>query len=152
MRASRTSDTGTELAGERTAVLQVFLNYRREDAAGHAGHLFDELASLGRYDVFMDIEKIDAGLPFKEAINSALSSCDVFLSLIGPRWLDAQDSAGRRRLENPNDLVRLEIEGALAREGVRVVPVLLQRADMPTADALPEPLLGLIERDRKSVV
>ena len=138
MRASRASDVGTESAEVRAAALQIFLNYRREDAAGHAGRLFEELANLGRYDVFMDIEKLDAGIPYKEAIDGALTSCDVFLALIGRRWLDARDSGGRVRLENPRDLVRLEIERALAREGVRVIPVLLEDVEMPAPEALRE--------------
>ena len=134
-------------AGERPVTLQVFMSYRRDDASGHAGRLFDELTELGRYDVFMDIEKIDAGLAFKDAIDSALASCDVFLALIGRRWLDATDSGGRVRLENPKDLVRMEIERALDREGVRVVPVLLQDVEMPASEALPEPLQGLADRN-----
>ena len=120
--------------------LKIFLSYRRDDASGHAGHLFDDLTELGRYDVFMDIEKIGAGLAFKQAIDGALASCDVFLALIGRRWLDAQDSDGRVRLENPEDLVRLEVGRALAREDVRVVPVLVQDVEMPSSVALPEPL------------
>jgi TIR domain len=134
-------------AGERPVTLRVFMSYRRDDASGHAGRLFDELTELPRYDVFMDIEKIDAGLAFKEAIDGALASCDVFLALIGRRWLDAKDSSGRLRLENPGDLVRLEIQGALAREGVRVVPVLIQDVDMPASESLPEPLRGLADRN-----
>jgi hypothetical protein len=150
MSTSGTSGDQTVAAGEAVA-LKIFLSYRRDDAAGHAGHLFDDLTELGRYDVFMDIEKIGAGLAFKQAIDGALASCDVFLALIGRRWLDAQDSEGRVRLENPEDLVRLEVGRALAREDVRVVPVLVQDAEMPSSEALPEPLKALAERNAHDI-
>ena len=146
MSARGTPGDQTVAAGEAVK-LKIFLSYRRDDASGHAGHLFDDLTELGRYDVFMDIEKIGAGLAFKQAIDGALASCDVFLALIGRRWLDAQDSHGRVRLENPEDLVRLEVGRALAREDVRVVPVLVQDVEMPSSEALPEPLKALAERN-----
>ena len=146
MSARGTPGDQTVAAGEAVK-LKIFLSYRRDDASGHAGHLFDDLTELGRYDVFMDIEKIGAGLAFKQAIDGALASCDVFLALIGRRWLDAQDSDGRVRLENPEDLVRLEVGRALAREDVRVVPVLVQDVEMPSSEALPEPLKALAERN-----
>ena len=147
MSAHGTPGDEASAAGKGPVKLRIFVNYRRDDAAGHAGHLVSDLNELGRYDVFIDIEKIDPGLPVKEAIDSALASCDVFLALVGRRWLDATDSGGRVRLENPRDLVRLEIGRALAREGVRVIPVLLQDVEMPAPEALPEPLQELPDRN-----
>jgi hypothetical protein len=139
-----------DAAGERPVKLRIFVNYRRDDAAGHAGHLVSDLEELGTYDVFMDM-KIGPGIKYEDAIDSKLASCDVFLALIGPGWLNATDSDGRVRLENPRDLVRLEIEGALSREGVRVIPVLLQDVRMPAREALPKSLQGLAHHQGHSL-
>ena len=91
----------------------------------------------------MDIDKLAPGLVFEEAIKEALDRCDVFLALIGMQWLSALD---RRRVEQQDDLVRLEIEAALARSDVRVIPVLVQDAEMPSSAQLPESLAGLARR------
>jgi TIR domain len=126
--------------------LHIFLNYRREETSGHAGRLYDALAA--RFDddhVFMDIDRIEPGLDFTEVINEAVASCDVLISLIGSRWLTASDAKGRRRLEKPDDFVRLELEAALER-GVRVIPALVQNAEMPSSDELPDGLRQLALR------
>src|SRR5207247_608008 len=102
--------------------LKIFINYRREDAAGHAGRLYDALASrFGDENIFMDVDKLEPGVDFKEAISNAVGSCDVFVALIGKSWLSLQDQRGRRRLDQPGDYVRLEIDAALGRD-VRVIP------------------------------
>jgi len=125
---------------------EIFLNYRRDDSAGHAGRLFDVLrARFGDESVFMDITDIEAGVDFTQALGHALSSCRVVLVLIGTQWLTAVDSAGRRRLDNPNDHVRLEIEHALAR-AAHVIPVLVRGARMPGVPDLPESLQPLVLR------
>jgi len=121
----------------------VFISYRREDSAGHAGRLFDRLASkLGRGHVFRDVDNIRPGENFIEAIRQRISASDVLFVLIGPRWLNAVDGEGRKRLEGPDDLVRLEIEVGLERK-VRLIPVLLPGASMPTEKELPETLAPL---------
>src|SRR5262249_34045163 len=71
--------------------------------------------------------------------------CDVLLALIGPGWLDARDASGQRRLDNPLDFVRLEIEAAL-RRNIRVIPVLLDGAGLPHEDSLPAALQPLTRR------
>src|SRR5215207_7146283 len=106
----------------------VFISYRREDAPGHAGRIFDRVrARFGADVVFMDVTAIDAGADFVDAIEKAVGTCDVLLAIIGPHWAAAAASAGGRRLENPNDFIRLEVAGALKRN-VRVVPVLVDDA------------------------
>jgi hypothetical protein len=91
----------------------------------------------------MDVEGgIGPGLDFVLVI----SACDATLVLIGPDWLTVTDEAGRPRLENPEDFVRIEVESAL-RFGKRIIPVLVQKTEMPCAEAVPEPLKALARRN-----
>ena len=121
---------------------RVFISYRRDDSAGDSGRLYDALtARFGRESVFMDIDTILPGADFAGAITEAVSSCDVFVAVIGKQWLGAADTAGHRRLEDDRDFVRLEIQAALERN-LRVIPVLVQGAPMPTTGELP----GAIDR------
>lgn len=111
---------------------RIFMSYRREDTAYPAGWLFDRLTShFGRGQVFKDVDSIELGDDFGEVITTAVGSCDVLLALIGDRWLTITDENGRRRLDNPNDFVRLEIETALTRN-VRVIPILVEGPPCPT--------------------
>ncbi|HET9359907.1 MAG TPA: toll/interleukin-1 receptor domain-containing protein, partial [Vicinamibacterales bacterium] len=124
-----------------------FISYRRDDAAGYAGRLHEALERrLGGDQIFRDIDTLEPGLDFVEAIHSRLRECRVFLALIGREWLDARDREGRRRLDQPHDYVRLEISAALARADVRVIPVLIEGATMPAPETLPEPLRALARR------
>ncbi|MDA0171563.1 toll/interleukin-1 receptor domain-containing protein [Solirubrobacter taibaiensis] len=126
--------------------MKIFLSYRREDASGHAGRLYDVLVRrYGAEQVFMDIDAIPVGSQFGEEIHRAVASCDVFIALIGPRWAHVADSDGGRRLDDADDYLRREIESALASD-VRVVPVCVQGADLPPADVLPPSLAPLVER------
>jgi hypothetical protein len=130
----------------RRRPLRVFLNYRRDDASGHAGRLYDLLiARYGAERVFMDIDAIPLGSEFGQAISRAVASCDVLIALIGRGWLQAADSDGHRRLDDPDDFVRREIESALA-QGVVVVPATVQGAELPRAEELPPALAPLTQR------
>lgn len=123
----------------------IFICYRRGDSSGYAGRLSDSLvAHFGDRRIFMDIGRIRPGDVFKEVISDAVGSCEVLIALIGQNWLTSEDEKGRR-LDNPEDFVRLEIAAALAR-GVRVIPVLLQGAQMPGKQDLPPDLLPLLDR------
>jgi hypothetical protein len=125
---------------------RIFISYRREETAYPAGWLFDRLAKhFGGGQVFKDVDSIELGDDFVEVITAAVGSCDVLLALIGDQWLTITDAHGRRRLDNPDDFVRLEIEAALAR-GVRVIPILVGGARMPRAEELPENLAKLVRR------
>jgi len=107
-------------------VKNVFISYRRDLNAGDARALCNDLSDLlGSQSVFMDVDSIAPGCDFREVLKERLASCDLMLVLIGRDWLDAKDSAGQRRLEQPNDFVRQEIATALARN-IPVTPVLLQ--------------------------
>ena len=125
---------------------RVFMSYRRDDTAYPSAWLYERLAShFGRKQVFKDIDSIELGDDFVEEITAAVGSCDVLLALIGARWLTITDQDGRRRVDNPDDFVRLEIEAALARD-VRIIPVLVEGARMPHADELPASLAKLVRR------
>jgi hypothetical protein len=125
----------------------VFISYRRGPVASiAAGRILDHLRNeLGKVTVFMDVDTIAPGDDFVTAVNQYVGECDVLLAVIDPEWLEATDEAGNRRLENPVDYVRLEIAAALDR-GVRVIPVLVEQATVPTADELPEALRLLARR------
>jgi hypothetical protein len=125
---------------------RIYLSYRRQETAYLAGWLYDRLADrYGAGQVFSDADSIQLGDDAVEVIVSAVGSCDVLLALIGDEWLTVTDEHGRRRLDDPGDLVRLAIEAALARN-VRVIPVLVGGARMPRADELPPSLAPLARR------
>jgi hypothetical protein len=124
----------------------IFINYRREDSSGHAGRLFDALSVHFAGRLFMDIDTLEPGVDFVEAIEQAVGSCEVLLVVIGREWLAVKDAAGHRRLDDPADFVRLEVESALARK-IRVIPVLVQDAPMPRAEELPPSLARLARRN-----
>ncbi len=124
----------------------IFISYRRDDSAGYAGRLYDRLIPhFGAQRVFMDVEGIELGTDFVAAIEEAVGSCRVLIVIIGDEWLKTTDAAGRRRLEDPHDFIRLETVTALQR-GIRVVPVLVGGAFMPRADELPDDLKPLARR------
>jgi hypothetical protein len=123
----------------------IFIGYRREDTADVAGRIFDALARrFGRARLFKDVDNLRPGTHFGDYIRSVLPRCRVFLALVGPHWLHARDERGERRLDDPNDWVRVEIETALATPGLTVVPVLVNGARMPQEEEVPESLYGLL--------
>ena len=122
----------------------VFISYRRDDCAAHAGRLYDRLAQrTGEDAVFMDVDAIEPGVDFGARIEEAIGACRVVIVLIGDDWLDITDERGRRRLDDPTDLVRQEVAAALRRPDVRVVPVLVEEARMPPAERLPDDLTSI---------
>lgn len=126
---------------------KIFINYRRGDDPNAAGRLFDRLQDVfAPEQLFMDVDSIEPGLDFVRELNDQVGACDVLIAVIGQNWLDARDEHGARRLDNPHDFVRIEIEAALARDK-RVIPVLVGQARMPSADQLPPPLQPLTRRN-----
>jgi len=130
---------------------RLLISYRREDTAGHAGRLYDILVEhFGSAQVFRDVDTIAPGDDFVEIIEKSIGAADVVIALIGREWLSAANPDGRRRLDDPDDFVRLELAKALERN-VRVVPVLVQGATMPAAKDLPESLRALARRNAFTV-
>jgi glycerophosphoryl diester phosphodiesterase len=126
---------------------RVFISYRRQETAWPARQLHDVLAAeLGADRIFKDVDDIEPGDDFVEQIQSAVGSCQVLLALIGPQWLTVTDAKGARRIDDAADFVRLEVETALSRDDVRVIPILVDHAKMPTAEELPAGLAALTRR------
>ncbi|MGE3509739.1 MAG: toll/interleukin-1 receptor domain-containing protein [Vicinamibacterales bacterium] len=126
---------------------RVFLCYRRRDTAGYAGRLHEALvASLGSENVFIDIHNIRPGQDFRAILLETLQLADHVMVLIGPGWLE-RDVEGRRRLDAPEDYVRLEIATALTKHR-SVIPVLVGGAAVPKASDLPADLRALAQRQR----
>jgi TIR domain len=125
----------------------IFISYRRDENAAHAGWIADTFQEhYGEDKVFRDIDSLEPGLDFLEAVERAIDSSEVLVAVIGRNWVTATDAAGRRRLENPDDYERMEIAAALQRN-IRVVPLLVQGASMPSADELPDDLAPLARRN-----
>jgi hypothetical protein len=130
---------------------KVFISYRREDSASVAGRIYDRLCSrLNADNIFYDVDTIPYGVDFRKQINEAVQQCNILLAVIGRHWLDASyqegEESGTRRLDDPADFVRNEIEAALTR-GIPVVPVLVENAILPMASDLPVSLQQLCYRN-----
>lgn len=124
----------------------IFVSYRRDDSKHAAGRQVDRLqGEFGEGQLFLDVDNIELGLDFVEVINERVAACDVMLVIIGPHWLSAVGNDGRRRLDDPNDFVRLEVQAALDRN-IRVIPLLVDGADPVSADQLPDDLARLANR------
>jgi len=125
---------------------QIFISYRRDDAAGYARAVYDELARhFGAARVFIDVDDIGAGQKFDEVIDSAVGESEVLLVLIGKRWLGEREGQPSR-IGDPGDFVRLEVTAGLAK-GMRVIPLLLDGAAMPSEAQLPAVLRPLARRN-----
>lgn len=130
---------------------KIFISYRREDSAATCGRIYDRLvARFGKANVFKDVKSIPLGVDFKDYIQQVVEQCAVMLVVVGSHWLDALDANGQSRLDDPDDTARLEIELALWRDMV-VIPVLVERAFMPTPEELPASLRPLTTRNGVAV-
>lgn len=126
---------------------KIFISYRRSDSAADAGRLNDRLEKqYGDPNVFMDVDDIRPGEKFEDAIERRIARCDTLILMIGPGWANATNQDGARRLDDPNDLARQEVETAL-RKGLRVIPILVRGAELPKADELPESLQPILGRN-----
>jgi formylglycine-generating enzyme required for sulfatase activity len=150
---SARSPEGSRVAGEfrdrsaHTGMIHVFVSYRREDSIHQAGRLYDRLVTrFGSSQVFKDVDSIPLGSDFREVLTERVADCDVFLAVIGDRWLSIAGKSGERRLDDPGDFVRIEIEAALSRK-IPVIPVLVANSSVPQAEELPESLRGLSFRN-----
>lgn len=136
--------TMTDSLSESTG--RIFISYRRQDSAYPAGWLYDRLAEkFGPDQIFKDIDSIELGDDFVDTITNAVGSCDILLALIGQKWVDIAGADGTRRLDEPDDFVRLEIEAALERK-VLLIPILVDGAEMPRGDELPPSIAAMVRR------
>jgi hypothetical protein len=125
---------------------EIFISYRREESGWVAGRLLDRLQrDFDTEKIFMDIDAkaIPLGANFKQVIERKVAECDVLIAVIGKNWLSTKDVNGGRRLDNPEDFVRLEIGTALRRE-ICVIPVLVDGVTMPRSMDLPDELRSLV--------
>lgn len=119
---------------------KIFISYRRDDTADVTGRIYDRLVqNFGRDRIFKDVDSIPIGVDFRKYLHSLVDQCGTLLAIVGDEWLTIPDSQGRRRLDDPGDFVRIEIEAALHRN-IRIVPVLVEGVTMPRPEDLPESL------------
>ncbi|MFI5273873.1 MAG: toll/interleukin-1 receptor domain-containing protein, partial [Ktedonobacterales bacterium] len=124
----------------------IFVSYRRDDSGDIADRITSHLSwRYGERQVFRDVNAIYVGSDWVRVLKHAIEDCQAMLVVIGPGWLDARNAEGQRRLDNPNDFVRIEIATAL-RQGTLVVPLLVHGAHMPAAATLPPDLVALPQR------
>jgi len=124
----------------------IFVSYRRQDSADVTGRIYDRLIQcFGKEQIFKDVDSIPLGVDFREHLGGVVGKCDVLLAVIGNEWL-AADTAGRRRIDDAKDFVRIEIEAALERK-IPVIPVLVRGASVPTEQELPASLVLLSYRN-----
>jgi len=135
---------------ERTRADSIFISYRRQDSADVTGRIYDRLVlSFDRRQVFKDVDSIPLGVDFRAHLGEVVGHCDVLLAVIGPQWLTASGADGRR-LDDPADFVRIEIEAALARD-IPVIPLLVGGTGLPSAKELPQALAPITYRNGISV-
>jgi tetratricopeptide (TPR) repeat protein len=130
------------------ASARIFISYRREDSSGHVLALLPALRRHFGDRIFKDTDNIPPGEDFVKFIKRELQSCSVLLAIIGKDWLTVRDPRLRtRRLDNPDDFLRVELATALGTDRIRVIPVLIERATMPAAMDLPEDIAALAQRN-----
>lgn len=139
--------SSTAEAPPQAPVQKVFICYRREETGAHAGRLYDAMvARFGEENVFMDLD-LEPGVDFVDRITEVVSGCVALIIVMGPRWATVEDGTGRKRLEDPGDFVRLEVENALRRNDVTPIPILVGGARMPQPEDLPEALRPITRRN-----
>jgi hypothetical protein len=126
---------------------KVFICYRREETAAHAGRLYDAMvARFGEGNVFIDVDDLGPGVDFVERIDHVLSECRALVVVMGPSWAAIEDGQGGRRIDDPDDFVRREVKSGLGSKAT-VIPVLVSGAGMPRRESLPEELRPIARRN-----
>src|SRR5262245_5578235 len=125
----------------------VFISYRREDSQDVTGRIYDRLeARFGARQVLKDVDSFQPGADFRQEIDRLIASCDVLLAVIGPNWAGETNVPGQRRIESPEDFVRLELELAMSRD-IPIMPLLVSGANMPQPESLPADLAPVAYRN-----
>jgi hypothetical protein len=139
-RASHVASAETPAPAASSSTKSLFISYRRQDSQHITGRIYDRMATrFGREAVFKDVDSIPLGLDFREHLRQQVGSCAVLVAVIGKDW-NPLSASGQRRLSDPRDHLRIEIESALDRH-IPVIPVLVDGIDMPHEGELP-PSLG----------
>lgn len=137
--------------GAPSGLSKVFISYRRDDAGGHAGRICDRLIQqFGRENIFFDFGSIRGGANFRATIQDAALQSGAMLAIIGPTWLTIRNEDDKRRLDDADDLVRIEVREGL-KAGIPVIPVLVQGAQPPRRQHLPDDLKDLADRQAVEV-
>lgn len=137
----------TQSKAAREATVSIFVSYRRVDSAEMTGFIAAALKQrFGEKGVFMDVDSIPVGVDFRAYIVATLRKCKACLVVIGPDWLETKGPSGTRRIDDPEDLVRIEVETAL-RLGVPVAPLMVRGAELPKPHMLPESVRELTDRN-----
>lgn len=130
---------------------QVLISYRREDSPGTTGRIYDHLVNkFGQEIIFKDVDAIPLGINFRKHLDKVVSNCAAVLVVIGKNWLERDSKSGKSRLDDPHDVVRIEIESALKRD-IPVIPLLVNDAALPGTECLPESLQELRSRNGMEV-
>ena len=130
---------------------RIFISYRRDDSAYVAATLSEKLQEhFGADSVFFDVDKIPLGVDFRDYIGDEVGKCDVLLVMIGDQWLASSEAGSRRRIDDPADFVRIEIEAAFKRK-IPIVPILVGNAVLPKPETLPESVRGLVFRNAAEI-
>ncbi len=131
--------------------LKIFISYRRDDSSDVTGRIYDRLVNTyGKESVYKDVDSIPFGVDFRKHLKTMIDQCDVMLVVIGNYWLTIAETGGQRRLENPADFVRIEIEVGLQRD-IPIVPLLVRGASMPAEAELPPDLKEFAYRNGTQV-
>jgi hypothetical protein len=135
------------LSQARLAVKTIFISYRRQDSGDVTGRIYDRLVQqFGREAIFKDVDSIPLGVDFRISLGDAVGQCNLLLAVIGRQWLSSQNESGARRLDDPRDFVRIEIEAALQRD-IPVIPLLVQGSEAPGENDMPPSLQALVYRN-----
>ena len=125
----------------------IFISYRRQDSSDVTGRIYDRLVQhFGKEAIFKDVDSIPLGVDFRKLLGDEVSKCNLLLAVVGRQWLNSQNESDARRLDEPRDFVRVEIEAALQRD-IPVIPLLVQGATLPSENDLPPSLQDLSYRN-----
>lgn len=126
---------------------RIFISYRRTDSQSITDRINDRLIdAFGSKNIFKDVDRIPPGSTFADVLESGLRQCNVLLVIIGKHWVNITDDEGKRRLTDPADFVRIEVERGLNRPDMLVIPVLVEGAQVPDSDDLPDSLDPLVSK------
>ena len=142
-----TREVGRDRSRQNGARNKVFLSYRRADSQSWTGRLADDLREyLGADRIYRDVDAMRKGEDYERLIDEAIATSRVTVAIVGPGWLESRSADGKRRLDEPHDMVRMELEHSL-KSGIAIVPVLVGGARMPSPGDLPHSLRSFARLD-----